>query len=99
MTAKKKEVDDTVPVHAVEKISGDVAPKKVVVDITTDWGKVMKDPDKLFPAIMEAFVPSLLASPKDMPAYHVEYRRQFGRDSVQVNFSSPIRSMSTDGRI
>lgn len=79
MTAKKKEVDDTVPVHAVETTE---------TTVTTDWGKLAKDPDKIFPALMEELMPHLLSPPKPMPAYHVEYRRQFGRDSVSVNFSS-----------
>lgn len=95
MKAKKKEVDDTVPVRVMEtapvrttETTVDTAPKMVEATVSTDWGKLAKDPDKIFPALMEELMPHLLSPPKPMPAYHVEYRRQFGRDSVSVNFSS-----------
>ena len=85
--AKDKEevVDDTVPVRTTET-TVDTAPKMVEATVSTDWGKISKDPEKMIAAFGElaeqAMRPQTLAMFKP-PAYSVDLTLRSGREIVR----------------
>ena len=79
MKAKKKEVDDTAPKVDDKKSS-------VEATVSTDWGKISKDPEKMIAAFGElaeqAMRPQTLAMFKQ-PVYSVDLTLRSGREIVR----------------